>query len=205
MRWSFVLLFHLCCMTMLTQCDPPEKDPAQRRLLLLMRHAKAEGYDKPDFERGLKKRGEEDAVLMTQLLTARGIRPDYIVSSAARRTVATAQQVVNVLGQNLSEVVLDSALYHCNTRVLIDVVHQVAAEHKTVLLIGHNPSIIEAANHFQRDSIFMQVPTSGMVAIEFYGENWADVHHHLGRLLFYDYPKLHKQKDADPNEHLYTR
>lgn len=190
-------------MGLLTQCDVPTKDPKQRRVLLLMRHAKAEGYDKPDFERGLKDRGKQDAQLMANVLAAKGIQPDYILSSASKRTLATAKRVTKVWDLPFVSVVRDSQLYHCTSRVLIDAVQAVPADHKVVLLIGHNPSIIEAANHFQRDTIFMQVPTSGIVAIEFYGETWKEARHHRSRLLFYDYPKLHKDPMADPKEHLW--
>lgn len=199
----FKLILLVAIMGPLTQCDPPTNNPEHRRVLLLMRHAKAEGYDKPDFERGLKERGKEDAELMARILADKGIQPDYILSSASKRTLATAKWVTKVWDLPFKEVVQDSGLYHCTARELIDAVQAIPANYKVVVLIGHNPSIIEASNHFQRDTIFMQVPTSGVVAIEFYGETWKEARHHRSRLLFYDYPKLHKDATADPKEHLW--
>lgn len=189
-------------MSVFIQCDTSTEATEERRVLVLMRHAKAEGYDKPDFERGLKKRGKKDAKLMAVALAEQDLQPDYILSSAAKRTRSTAKRVTKVWDMPFSTVVYDSSLYHCTSRVLIDAVQAIPAEYKIALLIGHNPSIIEAANHFQRDTIFMQVPTSGVVAVEFYGEDWSAVRHHRGKLLYFDYPKLHKDNTADLHEHL---
>lgn len=189
-------------MSVFIQCDGSTEVSRQRRVLVLMRHAKAEGYDQPDFERGLKKRGKKDAKLMAAVLAAQDLQPDYILSSAAKRTRSTAKRLTKAWDIPFSTVVYDSSLYHCTSRVLIDAVQAIPTEYKVALLIGHNPSIIEAANYFQRDTIFMQVPTSGVVAIEFYGEDWSVVRHHRGQLLYFDYPKLHKDETANFYEHL---
>lgn len=195
--WTIFIAFIVSIMTV--QCNNPSPKQETRRVLLLMRHAKTEGHgEKPDFERVLKSRGHNDALLMARQLKQRGITPDYIVSSSSKRTVETAEDMKAILGFSMQDVVLKDTLYHASARTVIRMVQRLDDVHETALMIGHNPSMIEVANHFQRDSIFMQVPTSGIVAIVFYSDSWASVHHHSGELLFFDYPKLHKKKGGDP-------
>ena len=57
--------------------------------LILIRHAKSSwsDYSIDDFDRSLNKRGERDAPFMAQKLAEKGIKPDLIVSSPAKRAI----------------------------------------------------------------------------------------------------------------------
>ena len=58
-----------------------------------MRHAKAEGYDKPDFERALADRGVRDSEAAGQWFAELGLAPDGALVSAAVRTRETWSRV----------------------------------------------------------------------------------------------------------------
>lgn len=69
------------------------------KTIYFVRHAKAIHDDiTPDFERGLEARGKNDALLMATRLKARGITPQKIISSPAKRTLKTAKIFAKTLG-----------------------------------------------------------------------------------------------------------
>ena len=83
---------------------------------------------------------------------------------------------------------MDSTLYKCKTRLLIEAIHALDDSCKRVLVVGHNPSTIQTANHFQRDTIFTDVPKSGLIGIEFTNERWSVLGHQEGSYLFFMRP-----------------
>jgi len=70
------------------------------RTLLLVRHAKS-SWDEPGLEdraRPLARRGKRDIPRMAAHLAAKGVAPDAIVTSPARRARATARRLARGLG-----------------------------------------------------------------------------------------------------------
>jgi phosphohistidine phosphatase len=65
--------------------------------LYLVRHAKS-SWKQPelsDFERPLNKRGKNDAPFMGRLLSDKGINPDLLISSPAKRARITARLIAS--------------------------------------------------------------------------------------------------------------
>ena len=60
------------------------------------------------------------------------------------------------------------------------------------MLFGHNPATTKAANFFQEDTLFQNVPTCGVVAIEIRTDSWIKIPKVKGSLIFFEYPKKHK-------------
>jgi phosphohistidine phosphatase len=59
-------------------------------------------------------------------------------------------------------------------------------------VVGHNPLITEFANFLLdrgRDTEIEQIPTCGIVAIEFSLSPWRQIREKEGQFLFFDYPK----------------
>lgn len=172
--------------------------PKEKRILYLIRHAKSSHKKDSlaDVERPLSNRGKDDAVLMGMELLKQGITLDKMVISHSKRTKSTAKRLGKVLHFEKDSIQKDSSLYRCKTQALVTVIRNLGAGYKSVAIIGHNPSIIQAANHFQKDTIFTSVPTCGIIAIEFESDSWEHLGNKEGTFLFFDYPKKHKEKIA---------
>ena len=69
--------------------------------LSLLRHAKSSWKNPtvPDRERPLAARGITDAPLMGRAITERGIDPELVLCSSARRTVDTLSLVLTALSR----------------------------------------------------------------------------------------------------------
>lgn len=115
------------------------------RRLVIMRHAKAEGHDKPDFERELIQRGWQDAASVGEKLVAQRIVPDRLLVSTSRRTRDTLAALLPMLSSD-AVIELRDSLYEADVNDLRDAV-RTAAGH-TILLIGHNPSVHQLAFSF---------------------------------------------------------
>ncbi len=172
-------------------------EPKEKRTLYLIRHAKSSHLDTSatDFERHLAKKGKAAANLMGEKLMQRGIIPDKILISPAKRSKSTAKRVARALNFAKDSIVHDTTLYKCKTQALIAAIKGLDARYKNVIIIGHNPSTIQAANHFQKDTIFTAVPTAGVIGIQFEADSWAKLGNKEGKFLFFDYPKRYANEE----------
>jgi len=67
-------------------------------------------------------------------------------------------------------------------------------EAENLFLVGHNYSITDLAESLTGKSLG-NVPTGGIVGIEFSAEKWSEILPGTGKLLFFDYPKKHHSRD----------
>ena len=104
-----------------------------------MRHAKAEPYAASDYARELTARGRADASDAGAYLAAERVVPDYAVVSTAVRTRSTWTEVANACGST-AEAVYDEALYNGDVNRVLDALHVVPDEARTVIVVGHNPT-----------------------------------------------------------------
>jgi len=129
-------------------------------VLMLMRHAKSDWSDEDlgDFDRPLNRRGMRDAPRMGEEMVRRGLVPDLMLVSAARRAVMTAELVIAQWNEGLNgpdapapatpaimprmQVLRD--LYLCDPATLLACVH---ASNDTacarVMVVAHNPGLEE--------------------------------------------------------------
>lgn len=115
------------------------------RQLLLLRHAKSL-WDDPklsDHARPLNARGRTSARAMRLRMHELGLAPDLVLVSSARRTLQTLEALAPWNETPLVEPM--DALYLASARSMLDVIHDVAATVRSVLLIGHNPGMHELA------------------------------------------------------------
>ena len=150
--------------------------------LTLIRHAKS-SWAEPmatDFERELNKRGQKAAPEMGRRLKARGFRPDAIVSSPARRAVATARIIAGEIGFSTEAIATDRRIYEASISDLAAVSRELDDDWSHVVLFGHNPGFTDFAN---------TLADCGMVDIECDIASWKEVSENCGRLREFDYPK----------------
>ena len=160
------------------------------KTLYLVRHAKSSWKfpDLADFDRPLNRRGQRDAPMMGQRLHQRGVLPDLIISSPARRTQQTARALAEETGYR-SAIRYEDALYHASPEELLAVIHTARGEVSLLMLVGHNPGLTELLTQLTLRSID-NVVTAGVVTVQFTVDRWTEVTFGSGKFGQYDYPKL---------------
>ena len=158
-----------------------------KKTLYIARHAKSSWDDMSlsDFERPLNARGKRDAPFMANLLKEKGISPELILSSPAKRAKKTAKQYHETLG---SELRFDEGIYEASLMSLLNLVQEALQNVDSLMIVGHNPGLT-ALNDMLSDKSIYNIPTSGVVGIVFEDE----VTPHKGKQLFFEYPKKYQQ------------
>jgi phosphohistidine phosphatase len=117
--------------------DPP-------RHLLLLRHAKSAWPDLPDHDRPLAGRGRRDARAVGRWLRETGRIPGQVWCSTALRARQTWELAAAELGAQ-PPVSYTGELYGTTGSLLAGLIRQAPAAATSLLLVGHNPAIQEAA------------------------------------------------------------
>jgi phosphohistidine phosphatase len=158
--------------------------------LYLIRHAKS-SWDNPDLkdhDRPLNKRGKRDAPLMAKVLRKKGVKPDLILSSSAKRAFDFAKIIAEEVGYKKNKIVVLKDLYMAGEDEMLNAVRSVKDNINTVFLIGHNPDLTSFANSLSNYSLD-NIPTSGVFQIEFDSDRWNDINIGKGKFVSFDYPK----------------
>jgi phosphohistidine phosphatase len=142
------------------------------RTLILLRHAKAETPgDFDDYDRALTDRGGLDADAAGAWLADERLHPDLVICSPAKRTRQTWQNAAIALAQGRSgqpspEVHYEESLYLGRSGEVFDLLHAVADTVRTVLVIGHNPTMSEVSALLLPDDQYtgtvVEMKTSGL-------------------------------------------
>lgn len=158
--------------------------------LVIIRHAKSSWADMSldDHDRPLNKRGHRNAPEMGRRLKERGIIPDLMISSTARRAHDTCTYIAAAVGYPEKEVMLESRLYHAGIGQTLEVINRVDDEVDTLFIFGHNPGFTSFANALNQTDIY-NIPTAGLVLCQLPLLHWKDVTLGKGRQLLFDYPK----------------
>ncbi len=158
--------------------------------LTLIRHAKS-SWDHPglaDFERELNDRGMRAAPEMGRRLKARGLAPDAIVSSPAKRALTTAGIIAGEIGFTEASIRTDERIYEATVGDLVAVARELDDGLGHVVMIGHNPGFTYFAN-WVANCMIENLPTCGVADLEIDISSWADLEEDCGLLLDFDYPK----------------
>ena len=113
----------------------------ERRQLIIMRHATANGGGGRDHARRLTRHGRDEARLVGIRLRGWGPLPDRVLCSSAIRCRETWQAVEAGLGSISSATVdFEDELYNASAPTLLDAIARVTIE-RTLLLLAHNPGV----------------------------------------------------------------
>lgn len=118
----------------------PTADP-DSRLLLLMRHGKAENGADRDRDRDLTDKGRSQAGLVGEYLESQGVRPTRVLVSDAVRTRETWQSVLERMPGFDGEVSFHEELYSGGPGEVLDLLHTDAGDAAAVMVIGHEPTM----------------------------------------------------------------
>jgi phosphohistidine phosphatase len=133
--------------------------------LWFLRHGEAEPHDaRPDFERRLTERGEEQSRSAGRALAALGLSFQLVVTSPRVRGLDTARLACEALG---CEPVVDERL---GGGFDVDGALELAAavgEAKRVLFVGHNPDFVEIVGDLTGGTIDLK--KGGVAAVRRHG------------------------------------
>ncbi len=114
------------------------------RELLLLRHGKSDwNTDADDFNRPLKDRGKRGAQRLGVWLAQQNLQPDSIITSPAERALVTAEKCCKAMGRPVSTIEQDKRIYDASTSMLFDVLASCPNEAQRVMLVGHNPELLQ--------------------------------------------------------------
>jgi phosphohistidine phosphatase len=167
------------------------------RRLLLLRHAKAERPEPgmQDISRGLIDRGRKDAAKIGVYVARHALVPDRVVVSPSARTQETWEYAAAAF-KPAPAAMSAERLYDATPHDIIGVVKDSPRAARTLMLIGHNPGLHEAAVMLiaagdidARERLREKLPTSGLVVIDFAFDDWNKLHPQSGRLERFVSPK----------------
>ncbi len=160
------------------------------KTLYIVRHAKSswDNSDLDDFDRPLNERGKRNAPEMGERLKEKGIKPDLIISSSAKRAFSTAKKIAKEVDYPVDKIKKSENLYLASISSAINIIRQVDDSVAALMIFGHNPGWTELSNYLC-DVYIDNIPTAGVSAIRFDFDSWAKIDKGKGKMLFFDYPK----------------
>ncbi len=153
------------------------------KTLYLLRHAKSSWTDNSlaDFDRPLNARGLNAAPFMGEIMAKRGVFPDIIISSPAKRAMQTAVLVKEASGSNAS-ILYDERIYEASTQTLKLVISQIDDKVESAMIVGHNPGIEGFINYLT--GILETMPTTALAVIVLNIDSWSEAAAICGNLEF---------------------
>ena len=152
------------------------------RPLVVVRHAKAQATAPSDHERLLAESGRADAADLGRWLADAEVVPDHALVSDAARTVETWAEMADAAGWDTDPEV-SAALYDASPDAALDLLRECPPEARTVLVLGHNPTmgyLAEVLDDGEGDDdavtalVTSGFPTAAAAIFEVAGE-WADL------------------------------
>ncbi len=168
---------------------PDSSAAGGRRLLVIMRHGKAEAFAASDHERQLTDRGLREATAAGQWLASQGIVPAEAFVSSAVRTRQSWQALVAGSGTQ-AEARVEDSVYSADADSALEVLQQAPADAQVVLYVGHNPTAASLA-HLLDDgnpdpesfrAMSAGFPTAAVAVLEI-SVPWADLGIATGHLV----------------------
>lgn len=151
-----------------------------RLTLLLLRHAEAGPAvaGQRDRDRTLTCRGRRDAERVGRELARRGVAPDLALSSGARRADETMNLVLNQRPADPRRMVAPE-LYEADADTLVRWLRRSGGRARTILMVGHNPSIealamlIHGGDYGSGARLSAGFPPGALAVCEFEASDWG--------------------------------
>ncbi|TDO22753.1 SixA phosphatase family protein [Pedobacter duraquae] len=158
--------------------------------LIIVRHGKAENQhpDGSDFERNLTERGRNNSAEMAERMKIRALIPDYLLSSPAPRALQTCEIFAEVWNMDKQAITTDESIYEAPLKALLKAVNALPDSSVKAAMFGHNPGVAQLALTLTDADIY-DVPTAGVVVINFNADAWAEISANTGTMLLFDYPE----------------
>ncbi|SEB81320.1 phosphohistidine phosphatase [Tenacibaculum sp. MAR_2009_124] len=161
------------------------------KTIYIVRHAKSSWeYDGvKDIDRPLKKRGINDAHLLSKILAKKLKKPDVFVSSSANRALHTAVIFCENFDYPLSNLQIKRQLYSFSDGYLVKTVKALDDGFSSAIVFSHDHGINTFVNKFGNKPL-AHVPTCGVIGIKFNEKHWKDIK--KGTTVLVEFPKYHR-------------
>jgi phosphohistidine phosphatase len=164
--------------------------------LVLVRHAKSDWGKEhlKDIDRHLNERGYDDAYFMSDWYMQHNPMPEALVCSPATRAISTAFIFARAFGVKEADVQIKEGIYESGASRLKEVISQFSDEYASVMLFGHNPGLTDLLNELNKELLFENIPTCGIVILELDVKSWKGIKTlKEATLSGYKFPKSFKQ------------
>ena len=141
------------------------------KTVILLRHAKS-SWDSPassDFQRPLNSRGIRDAPRIGAWIAEQGIKPDWVLCSAATRAQETLARLQTTLDLGVNITITDH-LYLAPPTTVVELLSQADDSVKCSLVIAHNPGMEELL--WGLCGTDNSMPTCALAVIELPIDSW---------------------------------
>jgi len=144
--------------------------------LVLLRHGKAENqYHGSDFDRQLTETGYDRTRNIAKYLSSQQLVPDLIVSSSAKRAIATANIVGDVFAIDSNIIDARADLYNADWHDVFTIIQQLPETAMRVVLVGHNPAfemLVEQLIAKPAEGIHLSPSSMASLAVN---DQWLDI------------------------------
>lgn len=165
--------------------------------LYLLRHAKS-SWRTPfaaDFDRPLSGRGRRAARRMAGYMGEKGILPDLVLCSPARRTRQTLKALsAEVTGK--ARMLFEPQLYGGSAETHLALIGERGGTAGKLLLIGHNPALetlalllVGSGEEAARAALAEKFPAGALAHIAFDAADWSEAAPGSGRLVAFVSPR----------------
>lgn len=145
------------------------------KTITLVRHGKSSWeFDVSDRDRPLKKRGFNDADLVSKTFINKELTPEFVYSSPANRALTTCRIFTDNLGIPEEKLQIVENLYDFGGQQVVQFLKDLKEDYNNVMIFGHNHAFTSICNIFG-DQYIDNLPTSGLVTIEFEVDNWLAI------------------------------
>ena len=122
------------------------------KTIYFLRHAKSswDDFELKDFDRPLSTRGIQDADLMGNYFRSKKIKLDLVLSSPSKRTKETLKHFFHF---EKPKVQFEESIYHASLDQVLDVIFSVPESTRSIMLVGHNPSMHEITEYLSNKFI----------------------------------------------------
>ena len=143
--------------------------------LYLIRHAKAMPATRSmtDVDRPLDERGERDAKMLGKRLRHDRLQVDLMISSPARRALATARIIAHKLVRDDSGIIIDDRIYASDADTLMRIICETNPKVDALMLFGHNPEFSTLAHRLCEE--IDDMPTCALARFRFDVAAWAEI------------------------------
>ena len=144
------------------------------RTLLIMRHGKSrwDEEDADDLHRSLAKRGKRDSLRVGEEIAARGLVPEVILSSPAKRARSTVRRMIKGSGYS-GDAIYDPDLYFEGVEPYLRNLSALPDKVGVAMVVGHNP-VLEQLVHLLTGQA-VRLPTAALACVNLPLDAWADL------------------------------
>ena len=139
-----------------------------------------------DIERPLHTDGVLNSSKIGKYLYDREFLPNIILSSPARRALATATLISEQFGFDSGKLHSKEDLYEASVRVMLKIVNQLKEDWDCVIVVGHNP-VVSYFSEYVSGAEIGDMATCGIAIIHFKSK-WNEISEGTGEFKSYIFP-----------------